>query len=341
MQSLWVITLALRLVNIGLIHTGLETSSYSTRIGCVFSVMYGIATFSTALYSAAFLLYFFRPSLLSSVAIIGGIISVHIALGGSMYMGVSINLNAQVDFEQVNVYFAWRKCWGIWIIFMFIWDLIPIFMVIFSLLKCKSNSLYDVARNIHAADSFFFPVALIDVVCILFFSFLGLLLDFTTTAGGDVAANAWTHITCLPESVHVLATLYLMWSIKNIVAFAVTPSQSRSIGVASFKSKDSSSNSFNSDPEFTDTKYAAAVTSTTGTPSLPDPTANFDYPDYYIREFAAFNGEVAQISDLTSKSESVSRKEPEIGDWELEEDGSNLSWDPERSHFSISAYVYD
>ena len=332
-QSLWVINLVLRLVNIGLVRTGLDPSSYAIRIGVSFNVIYGIATLATALYSAAFLLYFFRPSLLSSIAIVGGIISVHIALGGSMYMGVAINLNVHVDFEQINVYFAWRKCWGIWIIFMFIWDLIPIFMVIFSLLKSKSNSLYDIARNIHAADSLIFPVALIDVVCILFFSFLGLLLDFTTTAGGDVAANAWTHITCLPESVHVLATLYLMWSIKNIVAFAVSQSQSRSIGIASFKSKGSSSNSFKSDSESLDMKNTAAV-STAATPSLPDPTANFDYPDYFIRESAAFCREAAQSSDLTSKSELVAKQEPEIGDfWKLEDQTVRSS------HFSISAYV--
>lgn len=209
MHGFWVAAFALRILTCVFDrNTGLVGVIYS-----MYFVMYGLATLLTALYTLAFLFYFFRPGVGVLLASVWAIIVIHASLAGSIYFGFS-------DTSGV-----WHKFFSFWLVLMFLFDLVPIYCIIYGLVRPRTRWLGELIVDVHAANPYFWLVALLDILCISLFIVLGVYAGFTAGPGSDVHMVMLIHLTCLPESLHVLCTVYLTGAIRDILSHLVKNSE--------------------------------------------------------------------------------------------------------------------
>ena len=215
MHGFWVMAFGLRVLT-----CVLDDGGHTALVGVIYRVyfvVYGLATLFTALYTLFFLLYFFGPPMGAGIRVFLGsvwvVVVIHVSLAGSIYFGFS-------DTSGI-----WHKFFSFWLVFMFLFDLVPIYCIIHGLVRPRTQGLGELIMHVHAANPYFWMVALVDILCIILFIVLGVYAGYTAGPGSDIHMVMLIHLTCLPESVHVLCTVYLSGAIRDILSHVVMHSE--------------------------------------------------------------------------------------------------------------------
>ncbi|KAJ3304379.1 hypothetical protein HDV03_002860 [Kappamyces sp. JEL0829] len=234
-QLLWVTWIILRIYYIYKIF---DNDFVMSQVSSALGWLGNFATLSSVIYTS--MIYFkIQASPISvKVAILLFLFASHMMFAGANYARIWMAMDSG-NYTPSDSFLDWYDKWDLlspyWIIIMFVWDIVPLSVVVFKVVNVESGVLFiSVVQKIWEIDNRFI-LAIATQLCIVFLYYLCSILDnYTTIPYSDRVALAISAYQAFFLAAHSLLNCYMVVRLKVVMnrikktGFGTTTSQASS-----------------------------------------------------------------------------------------------------------------
>jgi hypothetical protein len=206
------ILLAWICIRIGYIYTIFLDDATFYTVSDAEKIMLNLGTLSVSFYTAKFLGTVRSYTSKENLALFFGLFLFHITFAGYQYFVPFIKVGRGSFMESWDMISYW------WIIIWFIWDMLPIFAILYRMVESTgAQTLLERVKVVFETDKIFIATVFAQVFNTVLYFVIVYLQDSTTILGSDFVFTAFACYKAVCISVHSVLNAYMIERMRSIM----------------------------------------------------------------------------------------------------------------------------